>query len=218
MCASVIDAIAVQYWSCKHRRCESICFRWRFYASKLRCGWYSSMISHHQWKQCQKEMVKKKLIWLAYQSCFCAGADIDADSKERITRYQTRREGAKKKINRLSHYWFCFLKDFTSFPSGERLRCFHLNDHDDDFFQRFLHLWRVFLIGNLLICSEGRKTNQKLNKKSVKWPWKLHVFTGNVLKTLTEKHLNVVLCYMHHLCHVKCWKCFMLADRQPSGL
>lgn len=67
----------------------------------------------------------------------------------------------KEKINRWSHYWFCFLKDFTSFPSGERLRCFHLNDHDDDFFQRFLHLWRVFLIGNLLICSEGRKKRIK---------------------------------------------------------
>lgn len=68
----------------------------------------------------------------------------------------------KEKINRWSHYWFCFLKDFTSFPSGERLRCFHLNDHDDDFFQRFLHLWRVFLIGNLLICSEGRKNESKV--------------------------------------------------------
>lgn len=122
-------------------------------------------VDTHQWFLIINETVPKgngeeKIDMIGVSILFLPG-QISMQIRRRESHAIKQGEKAQEKINRWSHYWVCFLKDFTSFPSGARLRCFHLNDHDVDFFQRFLHLWRVFLIGNLLVCSEGRKKRIK---------------------------------------------------------
>lgn len=129
------------------------------------CGWYPSMISTHQWaKQCQKEMRNKNdwRINLAFLKECKRVRDIDADSES----HAIKQGNGRKKIWTVGIIiGFAFsLKDF-SFPSVERLRCFHLNDHDDSF--SLFHLWCVFLIGNLLICFDA-----ETGRKKIKTWWK----------------------------------------------